>query len=107
MTCASVYGSDYKKILALMKEDASLKNKIIDDFPYTWAEVIWAVRHEMARTVEDVLARRLRLLFLDAKAALRAAPSVADLMAGELWKKMKNGSIINWKVLNHLQKIIY
>jgi glycerol-3-phosphate dehydrogenase len=46
----------------------------------------------MARTVEDVLARRLRLLFLDAAAALKAAPVVADLMAGELkkdveWKK--------------------
>jgi glycerol-3-phosphate dehydrogenase len=82
----SVYGSDYKRILDLTKEDASLNNKIIDDFPYTWGEVIWAVRHEMARTIEDVLARRLRLLFLDAEAALRAAPIVADLMAGELWK---------------------
>jgi glycerol-3-phosphate dehydrogenase len=80
----SVYGSDYKKINALMEADASLKHKIIDGFPYTWAEVIWAVRYEMARTVEDVLARRLRLLFLDAEAALRAAPRVAELMAGEM-----------------------
>ena len=40
----------------------------------------------MARNVEDILARRLRLLFLDAAAALRAAPRVAELMAGELGK---------------------
>jgi glycerol-3-phosphate dehydrogenase len=50
------------------------------------AEVIWAVRHEMARTVEDVLARRVRLLFLDAQAAMEAAPLVAALMAAEIEK---------------------
>lgn len=82
----SIYGSDYKKILALVKEDPSFNNKIINDFPYIYAEVIWAVRNEMARTVEDILARRLRLLFLDAKAAMKAAPMVADLMAKELAK---------------------
>ena len=42
------------------------------------------MRHEMARTLEDVLARRTRALFLNAQAALRMAPRVADLMAGEL-----------------------
>jgi glycerol-3-phosphate dehydrogenase len=46
--------------------------------------VVWAVRHEMARTVEDVLARRTRALFLNAKAAMRMAPRVAGLMAHEL-----------------------
>ena len=52
--------------------------------PYVQAEVIWAVRHEMARTVEDILARRMRALFLNARAALEMAPTVAELMAGEL-----------------------
>ena len=52
--------------------------------PYTGAEVVWAVRHEMARTVEDVLARRTRALFLNARAAEAMAPDVARLMAGEL-----------------------
>ena len=52
--------------------------------PYTGAEVVWAVRHEMARTLEDVLARRTRALFLNAQAALRMAPRVAELMAREL-----------------------
>ena len=48
------------------------------------AEVVWAVREEMAMTVEDVLARRVRLLFLDASAALESAPAVAAVMAAEL-----------------------
>ena len=82
----SIYGSDYSGILLLMTEDPSLNNKLVDGFPYMGAEVIWAVRNEMARTVEDVLARRLRLLFLDAKAAVMAAPQVAELMAKELGK---------------------
>jgi glycerol-3-phosphate dehydrogenase len=52
-------------------------------------EVIWAVKAEMARTVEDFLARRRRVLFLDARAAMNMAPAVAELMAAEL-KKGKN-----------------
>jgi glycerol-3-phosphate dehydrogenase len=46
--------------------------------------VVWAARVEMARTVEDVLARRTRALFLNARAALAMAPRVAELMAREL-----------------------
>lgn len=80
----SVYGSDAPEISALMKSLPSLSNKLVEGQPYTEVEVIWAVRNEMARTVEDVLARRLRLLFLDAKAAIAAAPRVAELMAKEL-----------------------
>jgi glycerol-3-phosphate dehydrogenase len=52
--------------------------------PYLAGQAIFAARHEMARTVEDVLARRLRALFLDAEAALAAAPRVAALLAAEL-----------------------
>ncbi len=48
------------------------------------AEVVWATREEMARSVEDVLARRTRALFLNARAAVRMAPRAAELMAGEL-----------------------
>ena len=51
---------------------------------YTEAEVVWAVREEMARTVEDVLARRVRILFVDARRAVQAAPRVAQLLAAEL-----------------------
>ena len=46
--------------------------------------MVWAARYEMARTVEDVLARRTRALFLDARAAIEAAPTVADLLGREL-----------------------
>jgi glycerol-3-phosphate dehydrogenase len=57
--------------------------------PYVKAEVVFAARHEMARTVEDVLARRTRALFLNARAALEMAPVVADLMSQELaWSDM-------------------
>ena len=52
--------------------------------PYVGAEVVWAARYEMARTVDDVLSRRTRALFLNTKAALAAAPKVAALMAREL-----------------------
>jgi glycerol-3-phosphate dehydrogenase len=52
--------------------------------PYRAVEVIWAARKEMARTVEDVLARRTRALLLDARASSEAAPAVARLLAAEL-----------------------
>lgn len=88
----SVYGTDMDKIEEMIGIEPHLGNKLNDKLPYTEAEVIWAVRHEMARTVEDVLARRLRILFLDAEAALDIAPKVAQLMATELkysddWKR--------------------
>jgi glycerol-3-phosphate dehydrogenase len=83
-THLSIYGSDQEKIEELIMNNPSLGKSLIDSLPYTEAEVIWAVRNEMARTVEDVLARRLRILFLDAKAAQDVAPKVADIMAVEL-----------------------
>lgn len=80
----SVYGTDEQCIRAMIKENPSLNKTIVNHFPYTGAEVIWAVKNEMARTVEDVLARRLRILFLNAGAAIEAAPAVARIMATEL-----------------------
>lgn len=80
----SVYGSDEAGIRKLSKEDPELSRPLANGFPFIKAQVIWAVRHEMARTVEDVLARRLRVLFLDARAAMDMAPEVARLMASEL-----------------------
>jgi glycerol-3-phosphate dehydrogenase len=52
--------------------------------PYRRREVVWAARYEMARTVEDVLARRTHALFLNARATIEATPSVVRLLAGEL-----------------------
>ena len=79
-----IYGSDAACIKALAKEQPELGERLHDAFPYIGAEVVWAVRHEMARTVEDVLARRLRALFLNASVAVEMAPKVASLMAAEL-----------------------
>lgn len=80
----SIYGCDGRNIEQLIANDPSLGNKLVHHLPYTRAEVVWAVRNEMARTIEDVLARRLRLLFLNAKAAMEAAPVVAEILAAEL-----------------------
>jgi glycerol-3-phosphate dehydrogenase len=80
----AVYGSDAYEIRKLIETDAELSEPLHAALPYLKAEVIWAARHEMARTVEDILARRTRALFLNARAALAMAPAVADLMASEL-----------------------
>jgi glycerol-3-phosphate dehydrogenase len=80
----SVYGSDSKLINALIINNPDYGERIHPDYEYLFAHVIWAVREEMARTLEDVLARRLRMLFLDAKASIEIAPKVARCMAMEL-----------------------
>jgi glycerol-3-phosphate dehydrogenase len=81
-----VYGTDAQDIEKLITEDASLAKPLHPELEFLKAEVIWQVRHEMARTVEDVLARRTRALLLNAKASIEAAPVVAELMARELGK---------------------
>ncbi|CAN5714258.1 glycerol-3-phosphate dehydrogenase/oxidase [soil metagenome] len=79
-----VYGTDAAAIVRLIQETPVLGQRLHPRLEYVGAEVIWQVRQEMARTVEDVLARRTRALLLDARAAIEAAPAVARLMAGEL-----------------------
>jgi glycerol-3-phosphate dehydrogenase len=83
----SSYGSDASAIRNVMASSAELAAPLSPALRYTAAEVVWAVRYEMARTVEDVLCRRTRSLFLNARAALHAAPRVARLMAAELGKE--------------------
>jgi glycerol-3-phosphate dehydrogenase len=82
----AVYGSDAAQIRILAAESSDLLKQLHPDLPYIAAEVVWAARHEMARTVEDVLARRTRALFLNAHAAIAMAPAVASLLARELSK---------------------
>ena len=82
----SVYGSNAPALQALAASVPDGATSISAALPHTRAEVIWAARHEMARTVEDVLARRTRALFLNARAAIEAAPTVAALLATELQK---------------------
>jgi glycerol-3-phosphate dehydrogenase len=80
----SVYGSDALAIQDLMRTTPAWAEPLHPQLPYVAAEVVWATRHEMARTIEDVLARRTRALFLNARAAEVMAPEVARLMAREL-----------------------
>jgi glycerol-3-phosphate dehydrogenase len=89
----SVYGSDAIEIDKLIAGDQELREQLHPALPYVKAEVVFAARHEMARNVEDVLARRTRALFLNARAALDMAPVVADLMARELgWNEMEKAN---------------
>ncbi len=90
----SVYGADAAAIHQLAQELPELGHSLDPDVHCTGAEVVWAARHEMARTVEDVLARRSRALFLNARAAMRMAPAVARLLARELrqderWQRLQ------------------
>ncbi|RZK43975.1 MAG: glycerol-3-phosphate dehydrogenase/oxidase [Pedobacter sp.] len=80
----SLYGSDAELIRKIMKDESNLSETLHPSFPFFKGEVVWMVRNEMARTVEDVLARRMRLLFLDAKGAIELAPYVAEVMCKEL-----------------------
>lgn len=80
----SVYGSDVDKIRQLMAEEPAYAEKLCDGYTFTVAHVVWAVREEFAQNVEDVLARRVRALFLDARSAMKMAPKVAEVLASEL-----------------------
>lgn len=78
------YGTDASGVAELWREHADLAQPLHPDLPYVGAEIVWAARMEMARTVEDVLARRTRALFLNARAAIAMAPRTAELLAREL-----------------------
>ncbi|SDB62848.1 glycerol-3-phosphate dehydrogenase [Flavobacteriaceae bacterium MAR_2010_188] len=79
-----IYGSDATKIEKIAAENPMYREKLHPLFPHIVAEVIWFIRFEMARTVEDILARRLRMLFLNAQAAIDVAPKIASLLKTEL-----------------------
>lgn len=79
------YGSDEAPLLELSKQNG-WDSSISDAMGVIQAQVVWAVRHEMARNVEDFLARRVRCQLLDAKESVKMAPEVAKIMAAELGK---------------------
>lgn len=97
------YGSDAGAIQKLSQQNVQLSQRIHPSLAYTRAEVIWALRQEMAMTLEDVLARRTRSLFLDAGAAMEAAEDVAELMRSEWdfslsWKQQQ---LVQFRKLAH------
>ncbi len=89
----NIYGADAEEINKLIEENPALKEKLHVKLPYRKAEIVWAVRNEMAQTVEDVLARRTRALFLNAQAAIEIVPQVAEIMAEESQKEFKDAWI--------------
>jgi glycerol-3-phosphate dehydrogenase len=80
------YGSDLKVLKQLEAENTGFAEKLSPNYGYTVANVVFAVRNELANKVEDVLGRRFRLLFLDAKTAVNVSRKVAEIMAKELGK---------------------
>lgn len=86
------HGSEAPALARLAAESPGWDEPLHARLPYRAAEIVWAARHEMARSVEDVLARRTRALLLDARASAEIAPRVAEILAGELgrdepWQK--------------------
>jgi glycerol-3-phosphate dehydrogenase len=93
----SLYGSDEPEVRRVMAEAPELSEKMHPRLPYYLGEAAWGARHEMARSVEDVLARRTRALLLDARASVEAAPAVATVLArelgrGENWEQEQIGA---------------
>jgi glycerol-3-phosphate dehydrogenase len=80
----SIYGADASQLRALCSEHPGWAQRLHPTLPYRAGEVVWAARHEAARTVGDVLARRTRALFLDARASTETAPLVAAILGAEL-----------------------
>jgi len=78
------FGSHARSILDLIEKDESLRERLVPDLPYVRAEVVYACRAEMAMTLEDMLARRTRIILEDGARGASIAPQVASLMAREL-----------------------
>jgi glycerol-3-phosphate dehydrogenase len=78
------YGINKEDIFVIGEEEENMAGFISEKLSILKSQVAWAVRKEMARTVEDVLARRTRALFLDARESIRIAPEIARIMAKEL-----------------------
>ncbi|MBC7963978.1 MAG: glycerol-3-phosphate dehydrogenase/oxidase [Steroidobacteraceae bacterium] len=79
-----VYGSDIGQLAELAGREPDGNELLHPRLPYRVCQVLWSVRHEYARSVGDVLARRTRALLLDSAASMEMAPRVARLMAAEL-----------------------
>jgi len=101
-----IYGDRAGEIEKMIDEKPDVGNLLDPRFPYTRAEIIWICRNEMPRTLEDMLARRTRALFLDTRASAAIAPQVAEIMADELntgknWKE-KQLRDYNELILNYI-----
>ena len=82
----SMYGADAPSVKSMFKDVAGGDTLLHTGLPYYKGEIAWAVQREMARTLDDVLARRTRALLLDARASIEIAPDVAAFMSELLGK---------------------
>ncbi len=94
-----IYGEGIFEIEKMIDENPDLGIPISPEFAFTKAEIIWVCRNEMPVMLEDVLARRTRALFLNARASLEIASEVAALMASEMgcdveWQKKQVESYV-------------
>ncbi|MDF1576317.1 MAG: glycerol-3-phosphate dehydrogenase/oxidase [Bacteroidales bacterium] len=80
------YGSDREQLDKLVSEDPAMGELISEKLQIIRAQIVWAVRAEMARNLEDCLSRRIRALQLDVRESIRMAPAVASILAKELGK---------------------
>jgi glycerol-3-phosphate dehydrogenase len=78
------YGTEARFVSDILQADPALLAPIVSGLPYTEAEVVYAVRHEMARTVGDVLARRMRTRLMARDASAQAAARVGEILRAEL-----------------------
>ncbi len=78
-----IYGDHAADIEKMISENQELGKSLDPRLPYTKAEIIWICRNEMPFRIEDILARRTRSLFLNARASVEIAPKIAELMAKE------------------------
>ncbi|MEN9292710.1 MAG: hypothetical protein RL288_506 [Actinomycetota bacterium] len=102
------YGSLIEEVLAPAQEDAELLEPVIPGLPYIGAEIVYAVTHEGAKSIDDVLSRRTRIAFEDKNQGLDVVEEIADLIAPHLgWKKpQKNASIKEYQLLVERQNQI-
>jgi glycerol-3-phosphate dehydrogenase len=78
------YGTEARFVSDILQPNPSLVKPIVEGLPYTEAEVVYAARHEMARTVEDVLSRRMRVRLMARDASASAASRVGEILKAEL-----------------------
>ena len=94
----SRFGSETEKIISMIKQDPSLGEPLTEGLPYLRAEAVFAVKFEMARSLDDILSRRTRARIINRRASVDSARSVAELIAPLLgWSDQE----INNQVLHY------
>src|SRR5262249_32647623 len=91
-----VYGTRAHLLATRIAEQPALGERLDPELPYLWAEVDFAVRHDLARTVEDVLARRVPLLLVSRDQGLGVCERVADATGAQLgWSAAQRSKMLD------------